>query len=488
MATATSRNAPCPCGSGRKFKHCCLVKGDAIEESRVRVRRAEGRVVDALFAFALERFGKPFFEHAWLDFWAGEPPNADEFTDIPEFDSMFVPWFVTSFVRDPHGEDVNPSWPNEPIGLYWLRTEQPSIDALAREWLTAACASPMSVFVVEGVEPGQNLDIRDVLTGRRFHVLEQSASRTVHRTDLLFVRVVTTGAVCLMFGMAPLAVPARLHINILDWRDRVLGRRLLARRDLMECDVEIRDLYLELAHEIRHPVSPQLRNTDGDPLELITLVYDLAAAVADVFERLRPLATLGEAEHVSDMETDDTGVMTSAVMNWVRAGNRKNKAWDNTILGTLHLAAGRLTADVNSARRADRLEREIKRLLGRLAVLRSRSVENVDQMLKDFRATRAPAATGATSRRVAPEERPPEFDTLEDELYQQHLEAWIDTRVPALGHRTPRQVARTARGRERVEALLSSFEGSEPVARPARRDALSALRRTLGLDPPTTRE
>ena len=345
----------------------------------------------------------------------------------------------------------------------------------------------MSVFVVEGVEPGQNLDIRDVLTGRRFHVLEQSASRTVHRTDLLFVRVVTTGEVCLMFGMAPLAVPARLHINILDWRDRLLGRRLLARHDLMECDVEIRDLYLELAHEIRHPVSPQLRNTDGDPLELTTLVYNLTAAVADVFERLRPLATLGEDEHVSDMETDDTGVMTSAVLSWVKAGNRKNKAWDNTILGTLHLAAGRLTADVNSARRADRLEREIKRVLGRLAVLRSRSVENVDQMLKDFRATRAPAATGATSRRVA-HERPTEFDTLEDELYQQHLEAWIDTRVPALGHRTPRQVARTARGRERVEALLNSFEGSEPVARPARRDALSALRRTLGLDPPTTRE
>ena len=270
MAAKISRNAPCPCGSGRKFKHCCLAKADSIEQSRVRVRRAEGRVVDALFAFALKRFGKPFFEHAWLDFWAGEPPDADEFTDIPEFDSMFVPWFVTGFIRDPHGEGIEPDWPDEPVGLYWLRTEQPLIDALERAWVTAACASPMSIFVVEGVEQGLSLDIRDLFTGRRFHVLEQSASRTVHRTDLLFVRVVTTGGVCLMFGMAPLAVPARLHLSILDWRDRVFRRRTPTRHDLMDCDAEIRDLYLELAPEIRNPVMPQLRNTDGDPLEPTT--------------------------------------------------------------------------------------------------------------------------------------------------------------------------------------------------------------------------
>ncbi|MEO7191446.1 MAG: hypothetical protein ABI051_10360 [Vicinamibacterales bacterium] len=257
------------------------------------MRRAEGRVVDALFAFALKRFGKPFFEHAWLDFWAGEPPDADEFTDIPEFDSMFVPWFVTGFIRDPHGEGIEPDWPDEPVGLYWLRTEQPLIDALERAWVTAACASPMSVFVVEGVEPGLSLDIRDLFTGRRFHGLEQSASRTVHRTDLLFVRVVTAGGVCLMFGMAPLAVPARLHLSILDWRDRVFRRRTPTRHDLMDCDVEIRDLYLELAPEIRNPVMPQLRNTDGDPLEPTTLVYDLTTAVADVFERLRPLEDAG---------------------------------------------------------------------------------------------------------------------------------------------------------------------------------------------------
>ena len=443
-------------------------------------------MVDTLLAFALQRFGKPFFEHAWLDFWHGEPPDADEFSDIPEFDAMFIPWFVTAFVRDPNGEGVDPAWPDEPIGLHWLRTDRPRIDALEREWLLAACASPMSVFVVEAVEPGQSLDIRDVFTGRRFHVLEQTASRTVRRTDLLFVRVITAGDLCLMFGMAPFVVPARLHLTILDWRDRVFRRRTPTRRVLMDPDVEMRDLYLELATEIQQPSMPQLQNTDGDPLEPTTLIYGLTSTVAHVLERLKPLATIGEVEHVSDVETDEGGTVTSAVVSWVKAGNRKYNGWDNTVLGTIRLEDGRLTAEVNSTRRANRLEKELKRLLGTTAGLRDRSVGNIDVMLQELKGARARSAEGAPGPQ-AERERPPEFAALEDELHQQHLAAWCDTRVPALGDRTPRQVVCTVRGRERVEALLASFEGSDVRSRPARREALDALRRTLGLEHPPAR-
>jgi hypothetical protein len=101
---------------------------------------------------------------------------------------MFVPWFVTGFVRDPHGEHIEPHWPDVPVGLHWLNTAAPPLDALEREWLLAACASPMSVFAIEAADPGRSLDIRDVLTGRRFHVLEQQASRTIKPKDLCFTR------------------------------------------------------------------------------------------------------------------------------------------------------------------------------------------------------------------------------------------------------------------------------------------------------------
>jgi hypothetical protein len=50
-------------------------------------------------------------------------------------------------------------------------------------------------------------------------------------------------------------------------------------------------------------------------------------------------------------------------LSWVKAGNRQHREWDNTILGTLRLDAGRLVVEVNSARRAERVKREIAKRL-----------------------------------------------------------------------------------------------------------------------------
>ena len=394
------RNDPCPCGSGRKFKHCCLGKAEAVDQVCVRLRRAEGHVVDALFPFALHQFGKAFFESAWLDFWLGEPPqNAKEFGDVPEFETMFVPWFVTRFVADPEGEAYEPHWPHVPIGLHWLTTSRPPVDALAREWVTAACASPMSLFVIETVDPGRSVDIRDVLTGWRVHVLEQSASQGLHRGDLYFTRVVTVSGTSLMFGAAPYIFPPRFHLEALDWRDRLFGRRTPTRSDLDACEVEILRCYHVFADRLCHPTPPQLRNTDGDDIAPTTLVYDVSMPVSEVFERLRPLATLGDDEHVSDVVEDATGTMIEAVLQWVKRGNRKMKQWDNTILGTLHLTVWAVTCAWSSRirlRRADRLAREIARRLGTVAVLKTRSVEDLARRARRDEGTRR--ARGRTRR------------------------------------------------------------------------------------------
>ena len=63
--SATGRNDPCPCGSGRKFKHCCLRVLAAEDAARMQLRTAEGVLVPALFAYAADEFGDEFFDEAW---------------------------------------------------------------------------------------------------------------------------------------------------------------------------------------------------------------------------------------------------------------------------------------------------------------------------------------------------------------------------------------------------------------------------------------
>jgi hypothetical protein len=85
---------------------------------------------------------------------------------------------------------------------------------------------------VEHVTAERSLDLKDVLTGKRFHVLEQGASQKLRPADLLFTRVVTLDGAAIMFGASPFIVPPRWHTHIIDWRERLFRRRLMSRQDL----------------------------------------------------------------------------------------------------------------------------------------------------------------------------------------------------------------------------------------------------------------
>lgn len=452
MASA-GRNDPCPCGSGRKFKHCCLQSQGAEDSTRLRVRGAEGRVVEALLRFSAERWGEPLMLHAWDDFWNYEDVPED-LAMTPQFEPMFIPWFVLGFVPDPAAEETEEDWPRQAIGLEWLATTGASVPDFDRRYIETACRSPMSVFAVEQVTPGRSLDIKDVLTGARFHALEQGASRTLHQADLLFSRVLTLDGASVMLGAAPFVVPPRWHTWIIDWRERLFRKRLMRRDDLADFEIEIRELYFDISAELLDPTPPRLVNTDGDPIALTTLTYTLQMPVPAVFKMLLPLATINGDEHTDEVTRDASGAVTSAVVSWLKAGNRQHKHWDNTVLGTLRLEANRLVAEVNSTRRADRLKKEIAKRVGRAAVLVDTTAVNPSEALQ----ARARQGVVDESLDAAAPEPSPEFQAIEEEMSRRHWEAWLDTRVPALGNKSPRQAARTAGGRERLEALRAEFE------------------------------
>ena len=56
--------------------------------------------------------------------------------------------------------------------------------------------------------------------------------------------------------------------------------------------LEIRQTYHEIVDRLLHPTLPVMQNTDGDPIELTTLTYELGVPVAEAVARLRPMATL----------------------------------------------------------------------------------------------------------------------------------------------------------------------------------------------------
>ena len=78
-----SRNAPCPCGSGRKYKHCCLSKGfDWVEGEGGTIQKSVPLSSDAVAILREQR--RKFVER-----FGREPgPNDPVFFDLPPVEQI----------------------------------------------------------------------------------------------------------------------------------------------------------------------------------------------------------------------------------------------------------------------------------------------------------------------------------------------------------------------------------------------------------------
>jgi len=67
------------------------------------------------------------------------------------------------------------------------------------------------------------------------------------------------------------------------------------------------------------------------------------------------------------------------------------------------------------------------------------------------------------------------------EMSEQHWKAWLDTSLPVLKDQTPREAAKIASGKERLEALLWQWESqTEEIGQFA--PDVQALREALGME------
>ncbi len=386
--------------------------------------------------------------------------------------------------EDEAAEDVpetGEALPDRPLGLAYLERHADELSGVERRFLEAACASPLSYYVVTAVEPGRSLTLRDVLTGREHRVLERSASSTLKPTSLLMTRVVSVDDVSIMVGCASLVIPPSYHNTIIVFRQDFAGARGTLTEDLVyDLDLDILGLYHEIADALRNPRLPTLTNTDGDPLAPTVLRYELRCSPREAFERLKPLALDPDEESLLAGATNDAaGRLQTVTLSWLKKGNKQHKHWENTVLGTLEIDGDRLTVHVNSERRASKIRREIARRLGKAAVLTESTTQSVEDVRKAVQAKKR-AGLSEEDETALPVPTPEQEAALR-EMLERHWESWFHQKIPALGNLTPRQAARTPLGRERLEALLADYAWrAESQPRYLRPD-IAVLRAKLGL-------
>lgn len=447
------RNAPCPCGSGTKYKKCCLPRDEASRAGKTKpssLHDVDHRLTEQMLRFGSHRFGK-----AWLD-------AAETHMDVETQPGLFAQWACYHVPID--GRPLA-QWFGDERGRSLSRTES--------RWLAAQQAAWLSVWEVSAAESGRSLTLQDLLTGETRTVSEVSLSTMLTRRDAILARIVDSDDGSLICGCHMRSLPPREVVTVIERVRRRLRRkkaippeRLREEKTggwMMACwDEALADL------DERVSILPRLANTDGEELLLTVDRFEFDSARRQDVERR--LAALPGVEPPGPCEADRSYV-------FVRRNDSTGSDWNNTVTGRALVSKGNLRLETNSVQRADTLRRQVENACGDL--LRHRGRDHSDP-----RSERAREHYGAASAMRSADQEVPTGEALAMMLQfkAQHYADWPNQPLPALGGQAPRHVIRTKAGKAAVEALLKDMEHHEGRLPAEEQFDFSPLRRELGLN------
>ncbi|MGH7307222.1 MAG: SEC-C metal-binding domain-containing protein [Candidatus Rokuibacteriota bacterium] len=475
--SAIGRNDPCPCGSGKKYKKCCLAKDGPAPGAFTAVERQSA--LEGLFHFSRRAEFDEAHAVARADFWGDwmDGRTQDELREalrLDESETAYLEWFVFDFRRAS----------GRTLAEEFLARERRSLRSGETRYLERMRLSHLRPYEIARVRPEEGLDLTDLWTGERLRVQERLGTRQLIPWDLLGARVMLGHAGVPVLDGLPYLYPALA-------KEEILKRLRRAHRDFKRT-VPAGDLtaffkrhgmlfhHLWLDHVALRPM-PRVVTVEGDEVVLARVVFDVKdqGAVAAALVRhpdLRPQDDGSyvwlEAEPAADRRPARRAAREIQVTSMRLGGGEEPRR----SLGTVVPGGRRLVFEATSRPRAERGRAMIEALAGSAVVYRATRYEDVGQALK-----RPPTPAAKFS------EIPPEVEAkLVGEYYEQHYRGWLDEPLPALRGRTPRQAAGLKSGRGKVISLLKAMEN---MAERQRRDGRPAydfgwMWAALGLERP----
>ncbi len=480
------RNAPCPCGSGKKYKQCCLNAEKApaaapADPTWRRLRTLLDGHVNEMLRFTIETYGKLALHEAWNGFMGQDDLEFDPNTPLMQ---LFMPWFFHCWAPNPlDTKIVNKSLHDVIPTKAYLATKGRRLDPLLRRYFESLLTAPFTFFEVLTCNPGTGMTLRDIMTKEEHAVTERGASRGMQPGDLLFGQLASVDALTMLEASNAFAIPPMEKAPIIRLRARIASvHPVITHQVLRDWDFELLDLFHEIADRLYNPRMPTFQNTDGDPLSLHKLVFDLKVPPQAAFDALKHLA-LDESEEdlLADATRDSEDKLTGVRFTWKKRGNEKHADWDNTVLGSIEIDGPRLVAEVNSKARAGTIRKKIEAALGDGIRYRVSEIQSPERMLADLRAAGGERGGAASKERDRLAERPEVREKI-SEMMAAHWEHWVDQPLPILGNRTPMDAVKDPDGREIVESLVIQAErpgrGSNV---PTDENVFRRLRMRLGL-------
>lgn len=476
------RNDPCPCGSGKKYKKCCLPRDEQIAREILSADLLEtGTLLDdyALLFRTIVVYGQgqmnygPYAEVLQSEYERFEKHfQPGLYSDIS--DGLFLTWFYLDYR---HGKD------QKTLGERFIEEGFPRklVDPgprLVRDVVESYCTFYEILEVRE-----EDLVLLEISTGRRWRAWRngEALEQNPQVGELWYTRLVGTPEEAWFF-MAPYVYPQEAG----PWISRTLEdhKRNFSRycgvppenftqkefRDMAKASVQfwagvfsnnpLPPRQAEIAAQL-----PELVNTDNEPLLFSKIFFTILNREA----LEKKLGSLSGIEFLPE----------NRMWMWSRKEKRRGKILSATVLGTLRIENDRLVAETNSLERALKLKSKLIKSCKQWLAYEKIESRDFLSLLPLTKAEQEKFDREQEARKKDPVIRKFMKQQAEDYYYRE----WVHTKIPALGNKTPLQAAKSDRGRAQLEALLAKFEENQKRQDPDDpfRFDIGELRRILGL-------
>ena len=459
-----SRNAPCPCGSGKKFKKCCLGKEQENQRQSKTYHDYCLELVNSLRPKILRFMKKSghdkFIEQAFSEYWRTLEPGLDP----PEFGEVayleFLEWFIHDYPIPGHGKPVislflksNPKLPPEELQIL-------------QDWQTAY----ISVFQVKEVELGKGVMAEDIFSSEEVFLSDVSLSNQVKKWELITFRKIKV-----LEEWQLSAAGGKEHPKYKDdIRRFVMNHFQDYRKQYRTADLPVflrEKGYLLtqrfLTLRVKPPAMPKLFTSSGEKLEFWEARYDMTD-----FDKAIDLLNQKEDFQQTDFEEDDQGKPLKVFYDWLERGKsfgqiNQGKAQEGglhlksfftsgpgmesfRILGSVAVEPGRLILKAQGQERLAIGNQLLKGTLQNLIKHQIDAVQSLESMMKEQAKAKPKKVDDEISWEIK--------QALLKDMYDNHYREWLDCPLPALQGKSPRKAIKSNEGRRRVEDLLREME------------------------------
>lgn len=430
------RNAPCPCGSGRKHKRCCLGKDEAAARAQASPSRRDAlrpivQLVLEIVAFTDDRFPG----------WRGALPSGWQALEaLPKSDQLRMPLLAYQ----------GPLEPGTTPAMAWARARATALDPTRAEIFAAEQQALLSVWEVLEVRAEVGMLMVDLLTGEQRFVHEVSGSRGLTPRAAVLARVTTVRARSELSGIHPHPLPPAAALEVVTAVRRRLGLKVAAVPPGRLGSASTVDALLDewqAAHARQaaaRPVERTVQNTDGEPFEPHEDRFVLASGTTR-----KQVAAAVQA--LPGAHLDEDGRRTT-IVTLTKPGNAVHPHWARTVIGTVTIDDRQLVLESNSRVRIDMLRATLERELGPRVEHRGRTQRP---------AMKAPAGAG---------EGPVMMDAMAsvglwhkpvELVVREEARNLLDQPSTVLGGLTPRAAVTKASSRRALHQWLKELEHGE---------------------------